>query len=66
MPRSITADFNFPKWNYYGRGNGENGHHHHRRSVERSLLGGPIQSPRQAVATVPSLIHLLGGKLRLS
>lgn len=23
MPRSITADFNFPKWHYYGRGSGE-------------------------------------------
>lgn len=25
LPRSITSDFNFPKWNYYGRGSGENG-----------------------------------------
>ncbi len=25
MPRSITADFNFPKWHYYGRGSGEGG-----------------------------------------
>ena len=24
MPRSITSDFNFPKWHYYGRGSGEN------------------------------------------
>ncbi len=23
LPRSITADFNFPKWHYYGRGSGE-------------------------------------------
>ena len=23
MPRSITADFNFPQWHYYGRGSGE-------------------------------------------
>jgi len=21
-PRSITSDFNFPQWNFYGRGNG--------------------------------------------
>lgn len=25
MPRSITTDFNFPKWHYYGRGSGEEG-----------------------------------------
>ena len=23
VPRSITSDFNFPKWHYYGRGSGE-------------------------------------------
>ena len=23
MPRSITADFNFPQWHYYGRGSGQ-------------------------------------------
>ena len=23
LPRSITSDFNFPKWHYYGRGSGE-------------------------------------------
>lgn len=27
-PTSITADFNFPKWSYFGRGSGENGQHH--------------------------------------
>jgi len=27
-PRSITSDFNFPKWSYYGRGSGEGGNHH--------------------------------------
>ena len=27
-PQSITSDFNFPKWNYYGRGSGENGFHY--------------------------------------
>lgn len=25
MPRSITSDFNFPKWHYYGIGSGEDG-----------------------------------------
>ncbi len=24
LPRSITSDFNFPKWHYYGRGAGQN------------------------------------------
>lgn len=28
MPQSITSDFNFPKWHYYGRGPGENGFHY--------------------------------------
>ncbi|RME49808.1 MAG: hypothetical protein D6796_04315 [Caldilineae bacterium] len=27
MPRSVTADFNFPQWHYYGRGSGERGNH---------------------------------------
>ena len=27
-PRSITSDFNFPQWHYYGRGSGENSVHH--------------------------------------
>jgi len=25
-PRSITSDFNFPQWHYYGRGSGEDAH----------------------------------------
>ncbi len=28
MPRSITSDFNFPKWHYYGKGSGKNGSHY--------------------------------------
>lgn len=28
MPRSITADFNFPQWHYFGRGSGENHQHY--------------------------------------
>ena len=28
MPHSITSDFNFPKWHYYGRGSGEDGNHY--------------------------------------
>ena len=25
LPRSVTADFNFPKWHHYGRGSGQRG-----------------------------------------
>lgn len=28
QPKSITADFNFPKWHYFGRGSGQNGQYH--------------------------------------
>ncbi len=28
QPRSVTSDFNFPKWHYYGRGTGENAQRH--------------------------------------
>jgi phosphoglycolate phosphatase-like HAD superfamily hydrolase len=28
VPRSITADFNFPEWHYFGRGAGHGGHYH--------------------------------------
>jgi hypothetical protein len=29
LPRSITADFNFPEWHYFGRGAGQMGRYHH-------------------------------------
>ena len=28
QPRSVTSDFNFPKWHYYGRGSGEDARRH--------------------------------------
>lgn len=28
LPRSVTSDFNFPQWYYYGRGAGKKGNHH--------------------------------------
>ena len=28
MPTSVTSDFNFPKWHYYGRGAGKKGNHY--------------------------------------
>ena len=29
LPRSLTADFNFPAWHYYGPGSGEERAYHH-------------------------------------
>jgi hypothetical protein len=34
LPRSLTADFNFPQWNYYGRGSGERRRYHRDRKGE--------------------------------
>ncbi|HEX8802940.1 MAG TPA: hypothetical protein VF743_02065 [Acidimicrobiales bacterium] len=31
LPRSITADFNFPEWHYFGRGAGNDGRYHRYR-----------------------------------
>ena len=28
IPRSITSDFNFPKWHYYGQGSGQDSTHY--------------------------------------
>ena len=28
LPRSVTSDFNFPQWHYYGRGPGKKGNHY--------------------------------------
>ena len=28
LPRSITSDFNFPQWHYFGRGSGQEGRYH--------------------------------------
>jgi hypothetical protein len=36
LPRSITADFNFPEWHYFGRGAGQRGLYH-RYQLERSI-----------------------------
>lgn len=37
MPRSITSDFNFPKWYYFGRGSGENGNYYEYSIKKKSL-----------------------------
>lgn len=36
LPKSITSDFNFPLWRYYGRGSGASGEHHE-YSLRRQL-----------------------------
>jgi hypothetical protein len=36
LPTSITSDFNFPKWNYYGRGSGQGGEHYE-YSIRRDI-----------------------------
>lgn len=38
LPRSVTSDFNFPKWHYYGRGPGL-GHRHFEYSIIRAPDG---------------------------
>ena len=40
LPRSLTADFNFPEWDYYGRGSGERRRYHHDRTHEEAGAGG--------------------------
>jgi len=37
LPRSVTADFNFPTWNYFGRGSGKGRLHpeRYRRHIVR-------------------------------
>lgn len=35
LPRSLTADFNFPAWNYFGRGAGER-RSYHRYAIEQA------------------------------
>ncbi len=31
LPTSLTSDFNFPRWHYFGRGSGEGREHHEYR-----------------------------------
>ena len=35
LPRSLTADFTFPEWNYCGRGSGERRRYHRHRNGNR-------------------------------
>ncbi len=53
LPRSVTCDFNFPKWYYYGRGSGHNGeyyeysmHKSHYRDNSETLFDLTIPSPK--------------------
>jgi hypothetical protein len=44
LPRSLTADFNFPEWHYFGRGSGQHGRYH------RYRIDGPVLTPASDVA----------------
>lgn len=43
-PRSITSDFNFPKWQYFGRGSGRDLVHHDYRAPPPALAQGSASS----------------------
>ena len=45
LPRSITADFNFPEWHYFGRGSGQQGRYH-RYTID------PSDAPARATVDV--------------
>jgi len=48
LPRSITSDFNFPQWHYYGQGSGEGRARYEysiRRGVSMHTLGGLNKKP---------------------
>ena len=36
LPRSLTSDFNFPKWYYFGRGSGQNQAYFHYKFERKS------------------------------
>jgi hypothetical protein len=40
LPTSVTADFNFPEWRYFGRGSGQGGHVHTYEPGGRISLAG--------------------------
>ena len=50
LPRSLTADFNFPEWNYYGRGSGER-RRYHRYPKRQSTAAADDAEPRAAAVT---------------
>jgi hypothetical protein len=39
LPHSVTADFNFPEWEYYGRGSGEGRRYHRYPKHSRAAAG---------------------------
>ncbi len=49
MPHSLTADFNFPQWNYYGRGSGERRRYHRYAKRSRQRLAEDAE-PRAATS----------------
>jgi hypothetical protein len=51
MPRSLTADFKFPQWNYYGRGSGEKRRYH--RYPKHQSTGLADYAERRAATSKP-------------
>jgi beta-phosphoglucomutase-like phosphatase (HAD superfamily) len=54
LPSCLTVDFNFPQWNYFGRGSGENGVYH-RYGLE-PVADGEVRDP-----TAPDATHASAG-----
>jgi len=47
LPRSLTADFNFPQWHYFGRGSGAHLDHHTYRLDRPSQPTSPAREGAQ-------------------
>ena len=43
LPRSVTADFNFPHWGYFGRGSGAGDEHHEYALAPRNQEGTSVE-----------------------
>ena len=55
LPDSLTADFNFPEWNYYGRGSGEQRRYHRYRMCEVAAADTAAVGLRPIGTTSPDL-----------
>jgi hypothetical protein len=49
LPKSITSDFNFPKWHYFGRGSGENQQYY---EYALTRIPPPVREPTQQFQSV--------------
>jgi phosphoglycolate phosphatase-like HAD superfamily hydrolase len=53
LPTSVTADFNFPAWRYFGRGSGQHGVGHRHETGDRPELLSAGLTATTAVANAP-------------